>query len=108
LFPRQIFYKKKGNTLGQIDDSYSAALKWANGIRARKGLEPLHFLPRGTRFANTKCPLARAIDGTVVGSFAYTRFGRESESKNITIPKAVNKFINKFDAGQYPKLNENL
>jgi hypothetical protein len=89
------------------DPNYQAALDFANKYRKREGLEPLSELPRGEIDKVSRCPLARALPGDAYVDGCAAQLEGEA-ADYIDLPPAVQRFVERFDAEEYPYLIEEL
>lgn len=96
-----------------LQDPEVAALLWLNEAREELGLVPIDRLPRGIRHTASRCPLARGLTVCSDQRFWYPIHPIVSNTRASVncldfhawdLPTPVQRFIFRFDNGDYPYL----
>lgn len=81
------------------------ALAWCNARRQEKGKRPLKKMPKGRQQDQMSCPCGRTCK-LWVDSLVWKFCDDPVYAKNRPLPKYMQRFVEKFDEGEFPHLIE--
>ncbi len=81
------------------------ALAWCNKRRAERGKKPIKKLPKGRKMSTDSCPCAKATP-TKVGLTRWWWRDCSVLDKGHLLPFSVCQFVEFFDTGYYPHLEQ--